>query len=198
MSIASRSRRLSGLAVAVATLVLLAAGACAPGRSGEAGRTGEAPDARRHRDDPASRPATDGTVVRVVDGDTVVVDIDGHDETVRLIGIDTPETKKPNTPVECFGPEATAHLQDLLPAGTAVRVEPDVEARDRYDRLLAYLHRVADGRFVNLAMVADGFANQLTVPPNVAHEPSFRAAAREARDTDRGLWGACPTPHSPA
>lgn len=186
----------------VAALAILGLGACAPSGSGDAGGTSPGSSTGRGRASASSRPpagpASEGTVVRIVDGDTVVVRLDGGDETIRLIGIDTPETKKPNTPVECFGREATAHLQELLPKGTAVRVEPDVEARDRYDRLLAYLYRVDDGRFVNLAMVADGFANQLTVPPNVAHEPEFRAAVREARDANRGLWGACPTPHSPA
>src|SRR4051812_46055646 len=81
-----------------------------------------------------SATATDGkaTVVRVIDGDTIVVHIAGRDENIRLVGIDTPETHKPDTPVECFGPEAAARMADLLPAHTAVRLVRDVEARDKY------------------------------------------------------------------
>ncbi|MCI0346688.1 MAG: thermonuclease family protein [Chloroflexi bacterium] len=135
------------------------------------------------------------TVVRVVDGDTLVVDIGGHDETVRLVGIDTPETHRPNTPVECFGPEAAAHLAELLPDGTAVRLERDVEPRDQYGRLLAYVYRRSDGVLVNEAMARDGYAAALTIPPNVAREAVIAAAVVEARNGDRGLWAACGGPH---
>ncbi|HUF31829.1 MAG TPA: thermonuclease family protein [Acidimicrobiales bacterium] len=135
-------------------------------------------------------------VVRVVDGDTIVVRIAGQrsDERVRLIGIDTPETVDPRSPVECFGEEASARAKELLPPGTAVRLERDVEARDRYERLLAYVYRAADDLFVNLAMVEEGFAAVLTYPPNVAHTEAFVTAAAEARAAGRGLWGACPDP----
>jgi micrococcal nuclease len=140
-------------------------------------------------------PAEDGaaSIVRVVDGDTVRVQLGGREETVRLIGIDTPETVDPRSPVECFGEQASARTKALLPAGTGVRLVADVEPRDRYDRLLAYVYR-DDGTFVNLALVADGFASVLTYPPNVAHESEFTAAAAEARDEGRGLWGACGGP----
>ncbi len=131
------------------------------------------------------------TVVRVVDGDTIVVDTAGVEERVRLIGIDTPETVKPDSPVECFGKAASAHAEQLLPQGTPVVLERDVEARDRYDRLLAYVYRASDGVFVNLAMVQGGFAQPATYPPNVAHTEAFVAAGREAREQDRGLWGEC-------
>ncbi len=130
-------------------------------------------------------------VQRVVDGDTIVVHIGGRDERVRLIGIDTPESVDPRQPVECFGKEASAHTSELLPAGTIVRLERDVEARDRYDRLLAYVHRVSDDLFVNLALARDGYAQQLTIPPNVAYADQFRAAVAEARQAGRGLWSAC-------
>lgn len=154
-----------------------------------------------HRATGSTAPATtmsleaNATLVYISDGDTIGVDVDGTEERVRLIGIDTPETKKPDAPVECFGKEASAHLATLLPPGTDVDLEPDVEARDRYGRLLAYVHR-DDGLFVNLAMVADGYADALTIAPNVAHEPQLRAAVRAARDRDLGLWGSCPGPHS--
>lgn len=130
-------------------------------------------------------------VVRVVDGDTIEVDVDGRDERVRLIGIDTPESVKPESPVECFGPEASKYTESLLPEGTAIRLERDVEARDPFDRLLAYVYRVDDGLFVNLEIVRQGYAQPLTIPPNVAHADDFVDAARSAEADDVGLWAAC-------
>src|SRR5688572_18590708 len=97
-------------------------------------------------------------VVRVVDGDTIDAEFDGRTERVRLIGIDTPETLRPDTPVECYGPEATATTTRLLPAGTPLVVVRDLEARDDYGRLLAYVYRAPDGLFVNLDLVEKGFA----------------------------------------
>jgi micrococcal nuclease len=137
------------------------------------------------------------TIERVVDGDTVVVDIEGREDRVRLIGIDTPETHKPDSPVECFGAEASARLAELLPEGTAVTLVRDVEPRDRYDRLLAYVYRHDDDLFVNLAMAADGYAAAYTYPPNVAHADEIVAAAAEARDEGRGLWSSCGDAHVP-
>lgn len=131
------------------------------------------------------------TVERVVDGDTIVVEIDGGRETVRLIGIDTPETVKPNTPVQCFGPEASKRTKELLPPGTPVRLERDVEARDDYGRLLAYVTRAVDGLFVNLALVEEGDAELLTFPPNTTHVAEFVDAATAAERADVGLWAAC-------
>ncbi len=135
--------------------------------------------------------AANATVIYVTDGDTIGVDIDGTEERVRLIGIDTPETKKPNTPVQCFGPEATAFTKSLLPEGTALHVERDVEARDVYGRLLAYIYRSADGMFVNMEIIGQGYARPLTIPPNVAHADEFVLAARNAESTNLGLWAGC-------
>jgi micrococcal nuclease len=137
------------------------------------------------------------SVVRVVDGDTVRVRVGGREEAVRLIGIDTPETVDPRSPVECFGKEASDRTKALLPPGTRVRLVADVEPRDRYDRLLAYVYR-DDGTFVNLSLVEDGYASLLTYPPNVAHVDEFTAAAARARDEGRGLWAACGGPDGSA
>jgi micrococcal nuclease len=133
------------------------------------------------------------TVTRVVDGDTIDVDIGGRRERVRLIGIDTPETKKPNTPVECYGPEASAFTAALLPDGTTVRIERDVVGRDDYGRLLGYVHLTgADtGTFVNLEIVEQGYARPLTIEPNSTFARDFAAAARRAERAGRGLWAAC-------
>ena len=138
-----------------------------------------------------SQPAEGTFVVDVIDGDTIRVRIDGHTDDVRLLGIDTPETVHPTKPVECFGPEASARTHELLTPGTAVLLERDTEARDHYGRLLAYVVRAHDGLFVNLALVDEGFAEVLTIAPNVAHTDALSAAAAEARREGRGLWSAC-------
>jgi len=135
-------------------------------------------------------PTADGTVTRVVDGDTIHVAVDGHDESVRYIGVDTPESVKPGTPVQCFAKAASAANHRLVD-GRRVRLEYDAERRDRYGRLLAYVYRAGDGVFVNAALVRDGYARTLTIPPNVRFAERFGALAREAREQRRGLWRTC-------
>ena len=135
--------------------------------------------------------AANATVVHIDDGDTIDVDIDGVRTRVRLVGIDTPETKKPNTPVQCYGREASAYTASLLPLGTAVRLERDAEPRDPYDRLLAYVYRAGDGLFVNLELARGGYARVLSIKPNVAHAADFDTAVADARTARRGLWGTC-------
>jgi micrococcal nuclease len=136
-------------------------------------------------------PGITGRVVRAVDGDTIVVDVGGgREERVRYIGVDTPETVKPRTSVQCFGRYASQFNHRLVD-GRAVRLVTDAEARDRYGRLLAYVYRAEDGMFVNAEIVRDGYAKLLTIPPNVRHVEQFRALATEARRAGRGLWNAC-------
>lgn len=137
-------------------------------------------------------PPGTGVVVEVTDGDTVVLRLGRRTESVRLLGIDTPETVKPGAPVDCYGPEASARTKALLPAGTTVRVTRDVEARDRFDRLLAYVVRARDGLFVNLSLVEHGYARTLSIAPNDAHRAELAAASARARAAGRGLWGRCP------
>jgi len=131
------------------------------------------------------------TVVRPVDGDTLIVDVDGQEERLRLIGIDTPESVAEDRPVECYGPESKDRTADLLPSGTEVRLERDVEARDKYDRLLAYVTRAEDDVLVNLLLVEEGMAEAQSYPPNTARQAQLEAAEQEARAAGRGLWGAC-------
>ena len=133
----------------------------------------------------------DVTIERVVDGDTLVV---SGGERVRLIGVDTPETKDRRRPVGCFGEQASEFTTALLPAGSRVRLVGDVEQRDRYQRLLAYAYRLPDGLFVNAELLRRGFAQVLTIPPNVAHTDEFLALSRQARAAEQGLWGACRGP----
>ena len=143
----------------------------------------------------------EGTVRRVIDGDTVVVHLaDRRQERVRLIGVDTPEvhasekptremvrTGRDSTTLQRLGRRAAAFTAALLPAGRRVRLELDVERRDRDERLLAYVWR-ADGVLVNLALLEAGEARLLTIPPNVRHADRFRACAATARAARRGLW----------
>lgn len=142
-------------------------------------------------------PAGRGTVVEVVDGDTLRVRVGGTVDDVRLIGIDTPETHHPTRPVECYGPEAAARTAALVPPGTEVRLERDAEARDRFDRLLAYVHRAGDDLFVNLALVAEGAAVARPYPPNLARQRDLDAAGARARAAGAGLWGVCGGPDTP-
>ena len=131
----------------------------------------------------------------VIDGDTLIIVINHRREHVRLLGIDTPETKHPTKPIECFGPEAAAYLDSLLPTGTPVVAVRDVEARDHFGRLLLHLFLPSStGRgeiHVNAALVRGGFARLLSIPPNHAFADALGAALVEARTARRGLWGAC-------
>ncbi len=131
-----------------------------------------------------------GRVVRVVDGDTIHVQVGDVREKVRYIGIDTPETKDPRRPVQCYGQRASNRNAALVD-GERVRLVPDVRARDRYGRLLAYVYRARDGLFVNEDLVRRGYARALRVPPDVRHSERFAALAREAEQRGLGLWSAC-------
>lgn len=135
--------------------------------------------------DPA---AASATVVRVIDGDTIEARVDGRTEDVRYIGVDTPETVKPDTPVQCFGPQAS-HFDHRLMEGRHVRLVFGVERRDVYGRLLAYVY--LGHRFVNAMLVRRGLARMLTIAPNDRYAPLFRRLALRAARAGRGLWGRC-------
>ena len=150
-----------------------------------------------HRGSATSRPEGTAVVVKVVDGDTVDLDVNGSTVRVRLLGIDTPETVDENRPVQCFGLEASSYLAQLLPRGSTVRLERDVEARDRYGRLLAYVYRVDDGLFVNAALIEGGYATTLSIAPNTMRARDFELSRLQAQREKRGLWGACPSFGSP-
>jgi micrococcal nuclease len=134
-------------------------------------------------------PAEEGTLVRVVDGDTVDVEVQGRAERVRLIGLDTPETRHPRRPVECFGREATAKAESLLPPGLPLELESDPTQgnRDKYGRLLRYVW-LPDGRNVAEVMIAEGYGFEYTYALPYRHMDGFKAAQREARAAERGLW----------
>lgn len=127
-------------------------------------------------------------VIRAIDGDTIEARIDGVPEDVRYIGVDTPETVKPGTPVQCFGPRASKFDHRLV-EGRRVRLVFGVEPRDVYGRLLAYVY--LGHRFVNAILVRRGLARSLTIPPNDRYAPLFRRLELRAAHAGRGLWGAC-------
>jgi micrococcal nuclease len=136
-------------------------------------------------------------VTRVIDGDTIVVHLPGgEDEDVRYIGIDTPETVKPGTPVQCFGPRAH-EANERLVDGRTVTLRFDAERRDVYGRLLAYVFLPGAGPagravFVNAELVRRGLARTLTIAPNDSYAPLFARLAARAGVRGRGLWGSCP------
>jgi micrococcal nuclease len=127
-------------------------------------------------------------VTRVVDGDTVEVQLDGTEEDVRYIGVDTPETVKPDTPVQCFGPQASDFNHRLVER-ERVRLVFGEERRDVYGRLLAYVY--LEGRFVNAELLRRGLARTLTIPPNDRFARRFKRLQMAAARAGRGLWGAC-------
>jgi micrococcal nuclease len=129
------------------------------------------------------------SVIRAVDGDTIEVRLDGHREDVRYIGVDTPETVKPGTPVQCFGPRAS-RFQHRLVEGRRLHLVFGVERRDIYGRLLAYAY--IGHRFLNAELVRRGLARTLTIPPNDRFSARFERLQLAAARAGRGLWGACP------
>jgi micrococcal nuclease len=171
--------------VVVLVLIALAAGAAADlldSRHGSGSSSDDVPNS-----------TVAATVTRVVDGDTIKVDAGGHTDTVRFIGMDTPESVKPDTPVQCYAEIASHETARLVPPGQAVRLIVGAEPRDRYGRLLAYVYRSPDGLFVNAALLRGGFAHTLTIAPNDRLAPQFAAIEDQARHAGRGLWRACPS-----
>lgn len=131
-----------------------------------------------------------------VDGDTIAVNMNGKVETVRFIGIDTPETHKPNTPVQCFGPDAAAETKKLISAaGSKVRLQSDPYStnRDRYNRLLRYIY-LPDGTLVNETLVKEGYAFYYPYFP-FTKSAAFQKDEQAAISAKKGLWAVChPTP----
>jgi micrococcal nuclease len=166
-----------GILLAGVALVLVA-------RGGDEERPADpAAGSIRAADLPRPRAAQQARVVRVVDGDTVVL---GGVGKSRLIGVDTPEVYGGT---ECYGREASGFARRVLPAGTRVWYVLGRERFDRYRRALVYLW-LADGRSFNAMLVAEGYAQPLTIPPNDDHAARFVRLSRQARERSRGLWAA--------
>lgn len=137
-----------------------------------------------------NNPSTSGLsakVIDVVDGDTIKVQFaDGQKETIRLLLVDTPETKHPDKPVQPFGPEASAFAKDTL-LGKNIEVELDVSERDKYGRLLAYIW--IDGKMFNEMLLENGLARVAYVyPPNVKYVDQFRIIQSVAQENEIGIW----------
>jgi micrococcal nuclease len=143
----------------------------------------DGPDAAADAGDSAT-----ADVIRVVDGDTIEVELEGRTESVRYIGVDTPETPKPGTPAQCFAEEASV-FNEALVAGERVRLVFDRELRDRYGRLLAYVY--VEGLLVNAELIRDGYARTLEIEPNTAMADRLSALERQAGRAGRGLWSSC-------
>lgn len=147
-------------------------------------------------------PREQAVVTRVVDGDTIVVRFEsGKSEHVRLIGIDTPESKpnkraglqakrsgRDESTIIALGKEAWRNTELLAPVGTQVELEYDVQPRDKYKRLLAYAY-LPDGRMLNEEILRAGYGSLLTIAPDVRYTERFRRAYEESRSAGRGLWG---------
>lgn len=130
-------------------------------------------------------PTGTGRVLRVIDGDTIVANLEGRDEKVRYIGMNTPEVHHPRKGEQPGGREAAAVNRRLV-EGQTVRLEFDVQPRDRYGRLLAYVY--VGTLMVNAELVRLGYAQVATYPPNVRYQDLFLRLQRDAREAGRGLW----------
>lgn len=138
---------------------------------------------------PAAAQNEAAVVTRIVDGDTVEATIGGVPQTIRYIGVDTPESKKPNTPVQCYALEAT-EVNKALVLGQTVLLERDRTNYDRYGRMLRYVY-LADGRMVNEELVKLGAAFAKRYKPDTKHAVKLETAQRAAQSAKAGLWGGC-------
>jgi len=130
------------------------------------------------------------SVSKFVDGDTIEVNMNGHNETIRFIGIDTPETHKPNTPVQCYGPEAAAFTKSFIGSNNVrLQADPMDTNRDRYGRLLRYVY-LPDGTLVDAKLISEGYAFAYTLFPFQQKE-AFVSLENQAKQAKKGLWGAC-------
>lgn len=129
-------------------------------------------------------------VLSIEDGDTITVDIDGQSEKVRLVGVDTPETRDPRTSVQCFGRAASEFTKSLI-GSNQIRLETDKlsDNRDRYDRLLRYVY-LPDNKLLNAELIRQGYGFAYTVFPFDKME-EFRQLEKQARESELGLWGSC-------
>jgi micrococcal nuclease len=140
------------------------------------------------------------TIVKIIDGDTYKINYNGKTESVRLIGIDTPESRANQKAkrdakksgeslkqITALGKQATQYVKSIINPGDEVKIELDVQERDKYGRILGYVY-LKNGTLLNEKIIRDGYAQVMTVPPNVKYQEKFLAAQQEARNNNRGLW----------
>lgn len=129
-------------------------------------------------------------VVSFTDGDTITVSMNGTEEKIRLIGVDTPETKKPNSPVQCYGKEASSFTKNLIgDQDVKLEADPIGDNRDRYDRLLRYVY-LPDGTLVNKEIVSQGYGFAY-LSFDFSKSDDFAKAQSDAQGSKVGLWSAC-------
>ncbi len=161
----------------------------------DGGETAGSPESAAISEAESAALEPNAVVLTVIDGDTMDVDLGGRRTTVRFLGIDTPEKTGGYLPAECGGDAATRRTAELLPPGTGVLLQRDVELYDRYDRVLAYVYRADDGLFVNRYLVLDGYAGTMHFEPNTEHRAVLDAAQADARAAGRGIWADCGGPN---
>lgn len=172
-------------ALPLALLVALVTAACAAGQP-------PVPVAVAGPAIPVPASAFPATVVRIVDGDTIIArtSAGGPKLRVRVVGIDTPESVKPGEGVACYGHQASSFARRLLPPGSAIRAAYEVDRQDRYGRELWDVW-LPDGRSLEAVLAESGVARIDPFPPNTMHADVLATASASARDSRRGLWGAC-------
>lgn len=148
----------------------------------------DSPEPEQEEEEPESSPSNDrmtATVASITDGDTIKVNMNGREETIRFILVDTPETKHPRIGVQPFGPEASAFTEQQL-SGKEVQIEPGIEERDRYGRLLAYIY--VDGQMFNKRLLKEGLARVDVYPPNTKYLDEFQEIQSAAQQKQIGIW----------
>jgi endonuclease YncB( thermonuclease family) len=201
--------QLSHVAIAFVMMILVGGGAFFGGLKWKEAGSGETAAAASVLDDfesdsgeeyideetPAPADAPLYKVLRVVDGDTIVIEVEGKSESVRMIGVDTPELNDSRTGVQCFAKEAAEKAKSLV-TGKSIRLEKDPSQgeRDKYKRLLGYVF-LENGAFVNMALIAEGYAHEYTYDGAYKYQKQFKAAQAEAKEAGSGLWAEenCPT-----
>ena len=165
-------------------------------------KTGEYHFHNKPKSNPSTTPQTNFAVkvLSIVDGDTLKINYKGQKESIRLIGIDTPESrinkktkkdaKRSGTDIEpiiAMGKKATAYVESLVKPGDTITIELDVQERDRYGRLLCYVY-LSNGKMLNEEIIKAGYANVMTIPPDVKYKDKFFKVCQEARERKVGLW----------
>lgn len=196
--------KVSYIVTALAVVAILIGGAFALGQRwhGEIEEEGQSAAAEAAAQDSEPDPESENSdrelheVVKVIDGDTITIKMGEKNETVRLIGIDTPETVDTRVEVQCFGKESSAKLKSLL-TGKKVYLEMDEGEgeRDKYRRLLAYVLR-DDGLHINKYLIEEGYAYEYTYDSAYKYQDEFKDAEKEAKAGQKGLWApdVCPKP----
>jgi micrococcal nuclease len=133
--------------------------------------------------------AITATVSHITDGDTFIANINGIQQTIRIIGINTPESKKPNTPIQCYAKKAADYLASLIPPGTVIQLQVGRAPQDKYNRLLAYVWK--GDQSISELLLINGYARALAIKPNIEYAAHYAALMQQAQHSRAGMWGIC-------